>query len=373
MGQKIIFLASCPHSLLNFRLHLMQAFIQRNFTVTAIAPNNDKVADRLATLGIQFIPFQLSRNGRNPFYDLKSMIQLIRLLRKEKADYLFSYTIKPVIYGSFAAYIAHIPKRYAMITGLGYAFSNTTITSKLIGYLVKPMFRFTLKFNNVIFFQNKENADLFLASKLIDDPKKVAIVNGSGVDVHYFNYKPIKQHANLSFLMIARLLYDKGIREYIEAAKRIKEKHPAVTFNIAGWIDTNPNAISHQELDHWIKSKIIDYLGKLDDVRDAITNASVYVLPSYAEGTPRTVLEAMAIGRPIITTAIPGCKDTVVPYVNGFLIPARDVESLCTAISYFIENPAQIEKMGIKSRELVVHKYDVHQVNASILKAMQLH
>lgn len=368
MEKKIIFLASCPHSLLNFRLHLMREFLQRKYQVIALAPQDEQVAEKLSSLGIQFQPVRLDRNGRNPIKDIKNFFNLLKIIQQEKPQYIFSYTIKPVIYGSLAAKLAGVPAIYSMITGVGYAFSESSNMSNFVGLVAKNLFRFTLRYNQKIFFQNIDNANLFLNKRMITSPEKITIVNGSGVDITHFDYKTIPK--KLCFLMIARLLYDKGIREYIQAAQIIKQDYPDVVFQLAGWIDTNPNSISQTELNQWIASGVIEYLGKLSDVRQAMTNASVYVLPSYAEGTPRTVLEAMSMGRPIITTNVPGCKETVQPGVNGLLIPARNVTELCNAIRFFIDHPEKIEAMGKQSREIAVAKYDVHKVNASILEAM---
>lgn len=202
------------------------------------------------------------------------------------------------------------------------------------------------------------------------------VVNGSGVNVADFNVLPlpvtVDQKVKISFLLIARLLVDKGIREYAEAAKIIKHKYPYVEFNLVGWIDENPSAIDQQELDQWVASNTLNYWGKLSDVRPAIAESSVYVLPSYREGTPRTVLEAMAMGRAIITTDAPGCRETVINGDNGFLVEVKSVESLVKAMEKLILQPELITQMGIRSREIALHKYDVHQVNAHMMQEMGL-
>lgn len=370
MKQKIIFLASTAESLINFRLALMKEFLQRDFSVIAMAPENKEVALQLSNLGIQFVSYQLARNGRNPFKDIFSFIGLFTLIRKQQANYIFSYTIKPVIYGSLAAKLARIPNIYSMITGAGYAFSNQSRISNLIGFIAKKLFTFTLKFNNKIFFQNPDDANFFIQNKMISSYKKTVVVNGSGVDVLFYHYTALPKE--VSFLMIARLLYDKGIREYVESARIIKNEFPHISFKIAGWIDSNPNAITEKELTQWTKSGLIEYLGKLTDVRESIANSAIYVLPSYSEGTPRTVLEAMAMGRPIITTTAPGCKETVIPGENGFLVPPRNVEALCTALRYFIQQPEKMVSMGKKSREIAIEKYDVNKVNRHILEEMNI-
>ena len=196
------------------------------------------------------------------------------------------------------------------------------------------------------------------------------VVDGSGVDLDFYGVAPLPVWP--SFLLIARLLGDKGVREYAEAACRIRLRSPEVIFHLVGWIDENPDAISQQELDGWIAAGILEFHGRLADVRPAIANCSVYVLPSYREGTPRTVLEAMAMGRAIITTDAPGCRETVQDGKNGFLVPVRSVDALETAMQRFIADPALIKKMGKRSRAMVEEKYDVYKVNAVMLREMRI-
>lgn len=370
MAKSIVFISSFPESLINFRLHLIKTFLANGFHVTAIAPHDENTMAKLKSIGVDYVSIELERNGYNPLKDFIYITRLYLALKKIKPDYIFSYTIKPVIYGNLAAKASGVPHIFSMLTGTGYAFSNTTLKSKLIGFIAQRLFRFSLRHSEVIFFQNKDNLHEFVAKKLISHTQKTAVINGSGVDINQFHVTALP-HA-LSFLMIARLLGDKGVREYAAAAKQIKELYPEVTCFLVGWIDTNPNAIKQTELDEWIKSGYVIYLGKLSDVREAINNCSVYVLPSYAEGTPRTVLESMAMGRPVITTDVPGCRETVIENQNGFLIPPRDVDALVKSMRYFIDHPEKIMSMGQQSREIAEEKYDVNKVNDSILTAMQI-
>lgn len=365
MKSKIAFVASYPHSLINFRLALMKEFICQGYEVIAVAPHDKAVAETLAQHGIRYSSVRLDRNGINPFSDVKLLIKLYQIFKHEKPVAIFSYTIKPVIYGSIAARFAKVTKIYSMVTGTGYVFLNNNLKNKIVSVIARTLFRFALYFNTCIFFQNKDNLALFKQMKIINFSKPAAIINGSGVDC--VEFKPSLYPENISFLMIARFLLDKGIREYVSAAKMIKQKYPHIKFRLVGWIDTNPNSISEQELNSWIAEGIIEYLGKLEDVRPAITDSSVYVLPSYHEGTPRTVLEAMAMARPIITTDAPGCRETVICNKNGFLIPVKDIAALYAAMEYFIMRPDEIKRMGEESRNLAVEKYDVNKVNKSIL------
>ena len=212
---------------------------------------------------------------------------------------------------------------------------------------------------------------LFTEMGLIKSQDKAVLVNGSGVDIDVFRSESFP--SSPSFLLIARLIKDKGVYEYAKAARIIKQRHPEVKFRLVGFIDNNPSAISEQDLNAWIEEGIIEFLGYLLDVRPAIADSSVYILPSfYPEGTPHSVLEAMAMGRAIITTDTPGCRETVENGENGFLIPAKDVSSLVDAIEQFILQPTKVELMGQASRQIAEQKYDVHKINAVMLRAMDL-
>lgn len=346
----------------------MQSFLREGYEVIAIAPQDAEVEKKLAEFNINYFSIPMARNGLNPFADLSLIYQLWRILWQEKPQSVFTYTIKPIIYGSIAARLAGIKQIYSMVTGTGYVFLNTNLKSKIVGTIAQNLFRVGLQFNKLIYFQNKDNLEFFRCKKIISKRKPAMVINGSGVDCNV--YQPVPYPNDISFLMIARFLYDKGIREYVEAARMIKAHYPAIKCRLIGWIDTNPNSISAAELESWIEEGIIDYLGKLDDVRPAIAQSAVYVLPSYHEGTPRTVLEAMAMSRPIITTDTMGCRETVIPEKNGFLVPVQNVPALYRAMEYFILSPHEIQKMGEESRKLAVEKYDVNKVNHTILKGM---
>lgn len=366
--KKIVFIASYPDSLILFRLHLMKEFISNGWDVVAVAPHDQNVHDELKKNHITFKSLNLQRNGTNIFKDILYFKDLCSLLHKEKPTTIFTYTIKPVIYGSLAGKFLGVPNRFAMLTGTGYVFGNFSLKNKIVGAIGRSLLKFSLQFNKKLFFQNKDNLKTFLESRMIHPKQPVTIINGSGVDIHFFNVNEFPE--NLTFLMIARYLIDKGIREYAQAARQIKAKYPHVRFQLAGWLDSNPNAIAQKELDDWIHTGIIENLGKLNDVRSALAQASVYVLPSYAEGTPRTVLEAMAMGRPIITTDAPGCRETVIDQKNGFLVQTRSSDALFSAMEHFIKNPNCIVPMGQYSREIAENKYDVNKVNSVILSEM---
>ncbi len=370
---KIIILAGYTPSLVNFRLQLIQDFIKRNYEVIACAPEyHQPTIDKLQQMGVQFKQVNLYVTSMNPFADILSLISLYKLFFKIKPDILFSYTIKPVIYGSIAARMAKIPKIYSLITGLGFSSGSKTFKQKAASFISKILYSIALKYNSCIFFQNNDDKSMFIQKKIISSNTITQIVNGSGVDLDYFKYIPYIKKKNFNFLLIARLLYDKGIAEYVESAKKIRSVYPEIVFNLIGYFYKSPNAISEAQINEWSSAGLINFIGKTDDVRPYLAECSVYVLPSYREGTPRSVLEAMAIGRPIITTDVPGCRETVVDGENGFLVKDHDPDSLTKAMLKLYIDSSLPKKMGERSRKLAEEKYDVHKVNAVILNKMAI-
>jgi len=373
---KFFILASLSGSLTGFRKPLIQALVDNGLEVHAAAPEllaNSKVVNELSAMGVTCHDAALSRTGMNPIADVKAMFALRRLMKEIKPDYFMGYTIKPVIYGNLAAWLAGVPHRYALITGLGYTFiGGQGVKRKLVSKLAHTLYKKALSKTHKAFFQNPDDEALFRELGLLPKGTPSVVVNGSGVDVSHFEVSPLPLGSTPRFLLIGRLLGDKGVREYVQAAQQVKQQHPEAQFDLVGWIDENPNSITQTELDEWIAAGTINFLGRLTDVRPAIGDCSVYVLPSYREGTPRTVLEAMSIGRAIITTDAPGCRETVIDGVNGFLVPVKDANALAAAMLRFIEQPELITEMGKYSREIAEEKYDVHKVNEQMLKGMKL-
>jgi glycosyltransferase involved in cell wall biosynthesis len=230
------------------------------------------------------------------------------------------------------------------------------------------MYKISLRKLSSVFFQNSDDEALFKELGIVPADCRTIVVNGSGVNLDDYPETPMPD--GVSFLIIARLLTAKGIREFVAAAKIVRERCSGATFTVVGWIDDNPDSISESELSEWKSEGIVEFLGKQTEVRPAISASSVYVLPSYCEGTPRTVLEAMSMGRPVITTDAPGCRETVRDGDNGFMVPIKSVEELANAMMSFVDKPELIEKMGRRSREIAEEKYDVHKVNAAMLEEM---
>lgn len=371
-----LLIASFPDSILQFRGALLRELADKGLVIHIAVPDvpeNSPVRKDMESLGYRVHEIPLRRVGMNPLVDLCCVFSILKLVKRLKPVGVLAYTVKPVIYGLIAARIAGVTKRFALITGLGYSFQSSNVNSSLrtaLRKLVETLYRISLGGVQKVFFQNPDDRNLFLERKLISGFDNSTVVNGSGVDISRFSISGFPD--KLVFLLIARLLGDKGVREYVEAARMIKRRYPEVVFNIVGWIDENPDAISPEELDAWVVDGIVNYLGRKSDVREAISLSSVYVLPSYREGTPRTVLEAMAMGRAIITTDAPGCRETVDHGVNGYLVPVKDFERLAQSMEQFIQKPELVVSMGKASRYIAEEKYDVEKVNRFMLKEMGL-
>lgn len=366
MTDTIVVLASYAESLLNFREPLLRVLHEKGYHIVACAPACVETERRLKELGVDFVATPLRRTSMSPFADLRYLICLVRLLRRRRPVATIAYTAKPVIWGSFAARIAGVPKICAMITGVGSALiDNSTLTSGILTLL----YRGSLALCSAVAFQNPDDEAEFVDRGLLA-PGRSFRVNGSGVPLDRFT--PAALPDSPVFLLIARLLADKGIREFAAAARQVKARYPFARFRLAGWFDDNPSALSRDEVEGWVKEGILEYVGRLHDVRPEIAAARVYVLPSYREGTPRTVLEAMAMARPVITTDAPGCRETVKDGWNGVLVPVRNVELLAAAMLRFIEEPAAAVEMGKRSRELALVKFDARLVARELVSGFGL-
>lgn len=374
--QKFLVLASYPQSLVNFRGPLIGEASKAGHDVVAVAPGLSRepaVLAALRALAASPRDVALERTGTNPLEDVLGLWGLLRLMRRERPKAVLAYTIKPVIWGTLAAWLARVPRRYALITGLGYTFvDDGSLKRRLLNLMVRWLYRLALRHATKVFFQNPDDAALFAEMRLLPPALPRVVVNGSGVDLNHYAQAPLPP-GPVRFLLITRLLGDKGVREYAQAAAMVLRDHPEARFDLVGFLDTNPNSVSAEELRGWQEAGTLYWHGPLDDVRPALAAAHVYVLPSYyREGTPRTVLEAMAMGRAVITTDTPGCRETVIDGHNGFMVPPRKAEPLAHAMRRFIEDPFLIEQMGAASRSFAEYRYDVRKVNAILLSEMQL-
>ncbi|WP_027720791.1 glycosyltransferase family 4 protein [Maridesulfovibrio zosterae] len=358
-------------SLINFRGSMLRAMVEAGHEVYGLAPlDSSTVAEELARMGVKFVEAPIQRTGMNPLKDLSSLFALIKILQEIKPDTVLSYTIKPVIYGSIAAKIAGVKSIYSMITGLGYAFGQTSGKRGLLFKLVKSMYRAGLYFNKAVMFQNPDDRNLFVEQSIISNKKNTVITNGSGVDMKHFAKASVNTETPV-FLCISRLLKEKGIHEFAQASLNLKIKYPDARFRLVGPHDHGPDSISEEQIRLW-QSGGIECIGPVNDVRNELKNCTVYVLPSYREGTPRSVLEAMSTGRAIVTTDTAGCRETVLNGLNGYLVPVKDIPLLEEAMEKFILQPDLAESMGEASLSYAVKKYDVTKVNTTIMNTMGL-
>lgn len=368
---KILIIGGYGPSLINFRGPLLKEMVADGHEIFAAAPPDDEdVAPALDALGVTYLPVYINRTGMNPLNDGRTLLELWKIVRRVKPDKVLCYTIKPVIYGSIASRLAGAKEIYSMITGLGYAFGQTSGKRGLLFRLVKLLYWTALKLNRTVMFQNPDDRALFLELGIVARAEKTIITNGSGVNLDHYEMKPPVVKGPV-FLCLSRLLREKGVREFAQAAVMLKKEFPEAVFRLVGPQDHGPDSISKDEIEIW-KLGGLECPGRVLDVRPEIAGASVYVLPSYREGTPRSVLEAMSMGRPIVTTDTPGCRETVIEGINGYLVPVQNVTALAQALKKFIEHTEQIPEMGRKSRVIAEKKYDVKLVNRTIMDTMKL-
>ncbi|MNI28313.1 N,N'-diacetylbacillosaminyl-diphospho-undecaprenol alpha-1,3-N-acetylgalactosaminyltransferase [compost metagenome] len=370
---KIIFIVPYAKYYLNFSWDLIESLVQDGHSVIAVAP--DSVAEgTLVAVGVKFIKVPIKNTGLNPLYDVISIFHLARIIRNEHPDIVSCYSIKPVLYGSLAARIVRRRRVFLTVTGLGYVFTGSTWKQRVLTPFVKTLYRLAFKYCESAFFENSDDLHLFLRLGLIQQDK-AKIVNGSGVNLDKFAMAPnssVRPKTPITFILVARMIKDKGIYEYIEAARILKTKYAHVSIQLLGPFDHNPTSISKAQVTEWMNEGVIRYLGETTDVRPYLRSSDVFVLPSYREGTPKSVLEAMAMGLPIVTTDTPGCRETVIHGRNGFMVPVKNSKALAEAMEQFILNPHMVDIMGACSREIAEHKYNVFKVNALIRSTMRI-
>lgn len=363
---KILILGTVPNDLLNFRAELIKDIIKKNNEVIVSSSQLDASSiDRVGRLGVSYESIFLNRHGLSLIGDIRTLLYLFKLLKKLKPGLILAHGIKLVIWGGISASLRKIPF-YALITGLGFAFQGKSFKRRLLTKLVSFLYKYALRNSKAVIFQNEDNRSLFVEKGIVP-LSRTHLVNGSGVDIRKFGFTE-RPKKNISFLLISRLLGEKGLREYAAAAKIVKEKFPETKFGIVGTEDKSLDAIPLEEVKSW--SGYVKYYGSTDDVRPFIKDCHVYVLPSYHEGLPRSTLEAMSMGCPIITTNAPGCKDTVIDGINGFMVPIGSSKELVKKMIWFIENQDKISLMGKESRMIVENKFDVRNVNKDMLRIL---
>lgn len=352
---KILIALNTAWNLVNFRSSLIAALVQSGYEVVTVAPK-DEYAKRLPALGCRYVPLPMDNKGTHPGRDALLLWRFFSLLRHERPDVLLSYTIKPNVYGSLAAHMLGIPV-VNNIAGLGAVF----IKGGWLMRLVRSLYTLALSRSAKVFFQNDDDRRMFVEEGLVRR-EATDLLPGSGIDLQRYSPNPASKSdsAVIRFLLIARMLWDKGVSEYVAAALMIKQRHANVEFCLLGFLDVeNPAAISRTQMDDWVAENIVSYLGVTDDVRPFIADADCVVLPSYREGTPRTLLEAAAMGRPIVATDAVGCREVVEDGVNGFLCRVGDADDLADKMEQMIAlSPEQRAEMGRRGREKMERQFD---------------
>lgn len=350
----------------NFRLGLIGSLKEAGIEVHTIAPK-DAYTELLVTNGCIHTSLKMDNTGSNPFRDFGLFFRLWRIYRCIKPDMIFHFTIKPNIYGTLAASLLRIPV-INNVSGLGTVF----IQKNMISSLVLMLYRFAFRFPEIVFFQNRQDRQLFIDKNLIK-PLRAEVLPGSGVDLSRFIPKNSKRNSQFTFLLISRLIYDKGIQEYIEAVINLKSKGIKARFQLLGAIDTHhKRGIPAEQLKKWVNNNLVEYLGTTDDVRQFIDTADCIVLPSYREGTPKTLLEAASSGKPLIATNVPGCNNVVENNYNGFLCRKQDARDLAHKMhKMYLLNDQGLQIMGLNSRKKVEKNFDEKIVINKYLESLE--
>jgi glycosyltransferase involved in cell wall biosynthesis len=367
--KKIILASRCAWTLYNFRAGLLRALQKEGHIVIGGGAGGDGFEDYITDLGVPFVSLPVDRQGINLPADLKLLWTLYRWYQRERPAVVHHFTIKPVIYGSIAARLAGVPRIINTVTGLGYVFIEDDVT--WLRYIVKKLYSIALNCADFTFFQNRDDLAYFRSHGLIQ-PGKAGLLPGSGVDCSFFSPVVVGRSpdAPITFLMVARLLREKGVEEFVEAARVVKDSFPMARFQLLGPRDErNPTVVSVSDLARWQEDKIITWLGETTDVRPIMAQADVVVLPSYREGTPRALLEAAAMAKPIITSDTAGCREVVEDGVNGFLVRVKDVQALTKAMIHLIQDSALRERMGKAGRAKVEQEFEEWSVIKKVMES----
>jgi glycosyltransferase involved in cell wall biosynthesis len=357
----ICLVSNTAWAIYTFRLGLLRSLLEAGVRVTVIAPHDDTVA-AMEGFGATHVDVPLASKGVNPLDDLRTLFALWRVYRTLKPDLIFHYTIKPNIYGSLAAMLARV-KSIAVTTGLGYVFIQSSRTAKI----AKLLYRLAFRFPREVWFLNSDDRATFIDQGLLAHPERAVLLHGEGVDLAHFEFIPMQaDKPTFDFLLIGRLLWDKGVGEYVEAARKLKAYYPHARFRLLGPVGTaNPSAIPRAELNRWIEEGIVEWLGETSDVRPYIAQADCIVLPSYREGMPRTLLEASAMGRPIVASRVPGCQDVVEDGVTGLLCAARSADQLAVAMEQMLTmTDEQRSQMGVAGCARMHTRFDERAIVA---------
>jgi glycosyltransferase involved in cell wall biosynthesis len=364
--KQILFASNTAFSICNFRFGILERLVADGYKVITVGPS-DLYSAKLAAMGCEVIDMPMAAKGVNPKEDLFLLGQLRRLYKTIKPDFIFHYTIKPNIYGSVAARLAGIPS-IAVTTGLGYTFMQNNWVARVARLLYKAAFLSPKE----VWFLNEDDRQTFLRHRLVA-PGKAVLLHGEGVNTTHFCPQPAPPaDGKTRFLLVARMLWDKGVGEYVEAARQVRKQHPDAVFQLLGECGVpNPSEVSREQMTEWEREGVIEYLGTTTDVRPYLAQADCLVLPSYREGVPRTLLEAAAMGKPLIATDAPGCRDVVVDGETGWLCPVKDATALAHCMNQLLAMPAaDLQAMGMAGRRFIVDNFDEQKTVAHYLATL---
>ncbi|MBC8638522.1 glycosyltransferase family 4 protein [Caballeronia sp. EK] len=355
---RIALVCNTAWAIYTYRQGVLRMLTAAGAQVTIIAPR-DRTFEPLTAMGCRCVELPVASKGTDPRQDFRTLAALYREYRATRPHIVFHYTIKPNIYGSLAAMLARVPS-IAVTTGLGYVFIQKSRTAQV----AKLLYRFAFRFPREVWFLNRDDHEAFLHENLLAHPERARRLHGEGVDLDEFAFQPLPARADFVFILIGRLLWDKGVAEYVEAARRIRAKYPHARFQLLGPVGVdNPSAISRTDVQKWEAENIVEYLGEANDVRPLVAAADCVVLPSYREGVPRTLMEASAMGRPIVATDVPGCREVVEDGVNGLLCKVKNADSLAEALERMLTlSSGQREAMALRGREKVTSEFDEKNV-----------
>jgi len=372
----IALIGTIAQSTMLFRKDMILSLVSKEYRVFVFCVDFTNITKKqIKELGAIPVDYTLNRSGLNPLKDILDTIKLSKKLKKLKIDISFSYFVKPVIFGTIASKLAGVSKRFAMLEGLGYVFTNlpngVTIKQNILRVVQVFLYRLSMPLLEKIIFLNPDDPK-DLIEKYNIKVKQLEVLGAIGLNLDEYPYSKVQTNI-IKFIFVGRLLAEKGIFEYVKAAQIIKKEFPKVDFIVLGGLDTlNPGGLKQVELDSLLKDDIITYVGYVNNVYEWIKHSSVFVLPSYREGFPRSTQEAMAIGRAVITTNVAGCRETVIDGINGFLIPPFKIDELVTSMKKFIQNPKLIEQMGYESYKIAKDKFDAKKVNDKIIKILEI-
>ncbi|WP_160755996.1 glycosyltransferase family 4 protein [Allopontixanthobacter sediminis] len=372
-ARTIAIVANGAFSIINFRGELISDMVGRGARVFALAPDFDEELRRkVRELGAEPVDIELDRMGMRPVADVINTFKLRRKLRTLAPDIVFSYFLKPVVFGTLAAWLAGVPRRYALVAGLGYVFiepsDGLTAKRRLLRRVVMGLCKLSFSRCHAVFFQNAQDLSHFVDAGVLGTDRAI-LTDGTGVNLDHFVQSPLPEGAP-RLLFVGRLLREKGIREFVDAAIITKQTRPDCEFVVAGDADPNPGGIGLAEIEQLRALGVCSFLGHVDDIRIEIERCTIFVLPSYREGMPRSTQEALAMGRPIITTDAVGCRETVIAGGNGWLVPVGDAPALADAMIAAVSAPRKLEAMAQASRALAENRFNVRTINAKLLDAM---